>query len=179
MSQSTTYTAPAAKRKAESHSHEKSTDSSTSPETTHNSQPQRSGQHHESVASTHEPERRSTHSKEGNHRVRSSITIVGIEPLMALTQLEQGDGLLWADRSQPLLVTETPRDSNSSVSLEGPLGGEYVLQHYDDAFVVLSKYGRISDPVRVKTISTPPDESYSKGGRRTSKQGCIGDREHV
>lgn len=102
----------------------------------------------------------SDHSTEGGHQERGSIEVIGVEPLLSATQLKQGDGLVWADRSQPLLVTESLVEPNSAVSLEGPLGGEYTLHCYEDTFVLLPKYGQVSNPVRVKTTGTAADEAH-------------------
>lgn len=152
--------------RTELRSHERSANSDMYSETTTNKQPRQD----DSIDAARETESESVHSIGERHQGSGSITVIGIEPLLSLAQLNEGDGLLWGDRSQPLLVSEASIDRNSAVSLEGPLGGEYSLQHHDDTFVVLSKYGQISNPVRVKTTNKPSNRSNSEESKAARRQ---------
>jgi len=99
--------------------------------------------------------RRPEKDAKADNRSDGRSAVVGVEPLTSIIQLDIDDGVLWAEREQPLLVVETATDPDGAATLKGPLGGGYTLQCIDSEIVLLPKYGRLTRPVRLKTVIDP------------------------
>ena len=50
------------------------------------------------------------------------------ESINSITELQEGDGVLWQDQSTPLVVVEPATTQDGTISLVGPNGGEYHIE---------------------------------------------------
>ena len=51
-----------------------------------------------------------------------------IKSLNSITELREGDGVLWQGQSTPLVVVEPATTPDGTVALIGPNGGEYYIE---------------------------------------------------
>lgn len=75
-----------------------------------------------------------------------------LQPIKTITDLEEGQRVVWENRKQPLCVVEATTKPDGTVSLRGPGGGEYQVEgrpEYPQPYY-LPKTGYLSEIIRVR-----------------------------
>ncbi|EMA55986.1 hypothetical protein C451_04531 [Halococcus thailandensis JCM 13552] len=81
---------------------------------------------------------------------QDAIELIG--SISSLTDLEEGQRVIWPNREQPLRVTKTTGKPDGMVGLQGPIGGEYQVEgrpEYPQPYY-LPKAGYVSAIIRVR-----------------------------
>ena len=76
------------------------------------------------------------------------------DPIESVTDLREGQQVIWDDREQPLWVVEATDEPDGTVGLRGPSGGEYIIEgrpeHRKPYYVLGDGYRSRIIPVRAE-----------------------------